>query len=507
MILSNIGLKTVCKHSSQILKIFHYEFNSPNHYISLSDNGEIIEWDFDPETSEITELCKCDLKRPDDNLLKEKKHKIRKLKKGEYYKITQAIQFDKFLALGYIDGIILVYKILKKPYNELSKENKSNNSQNNEEEIENGEENEENEKLKETEKNENNQKNENNPKNENEENKNDKGENKNDKGEKVEKINEKENEEKLEENNYLLDDNECYNLYKLYFVLLGHLQEINSLCYVPFTNMLVSSSDDFCVKIFDMKIGHLKYYFKLDFIVNRIFYVETKIKKNIILLSDEPYKIAIDVTQNPFIFNQYAFEFNEITQLEKINKNYLALNNRNILLFNEDFNFMNYYVASDSFRFSYFYQYSDEEFLIFDDNNWLRFLKANQKKVETVPDKKEKSKPQKASKDQKGKNEDDEKQKNENKKIVLRTEFKTQLGSDNINFCYLKNNFLFCCCRDNSLYMLDIDSKKELKYQRETMFLEDAESLQLMVSLMNTKKSKKKGGKDKKKDKNAKNKK
>ena len=113
MILSNVGVKNICKHSSEILKILHYDFNSPNHYISLSDNGEIIEWDFDPETSEITELSKFNIKRPEDNILEEKKHKIRKLKKGEYYKITQAIQFEKFLALGYVDGIILVYKILK----------------------------------------------------------------------------------------------------------------------------------------------------------------------------------------------------------------------------------------------------------------------------------------------------------------------------------------------------------------------------------------------------------
>ena len=496
MILSNVGVKNICKHSSEILKILHYDFNSPNHYISLSDNGEIIEWDFDPETSEITELSKFNIKRPEDNVLEEKKHKIRKLKKGEYYKITQAIQFEKFLALGYVDGIILVYKIIKKPFNDESKVNKSNNSQNNEEEGENDEENENAEKINEPEKNENN------PKNDHEENKNEEGENK-------EKNNEKENEEKEEENNYLLDDNECYNYYKLYYVLLGHLQEINSLCYVPSKKILVSSSDDFTVKIFDMNMGHLKYYFKLDFIANKIFYIETKTNKNIVLLSDEPYKVVIDMAQDPFIFNQYAFEYNEIIQIEKINKNILALTKRNILLFNEDFNFVGFYAATDSFTYNYFYQYKDEEFLIFDDDNWLRFLKTNQKQKDTVPEGKEKSKqkPQKVTKDKKGKKEADQIQKDEKKKIILNTEFKMQIGNDNINFCYLKDNFIFCCCKDYSLYMLDIEDKKELKYQRETMVLEDIESLQYMISLMNTKKSKKRGGKDRKKDKKGKKKK
>ena len=494
MILSNVGVKTVCTHTSQILKIFHYEFNSPNHYISLSDNGEIIEWDFDPETSETFEICKCNLKRPEDDRLEEKKHKIRKLKKGEYYKITQAIQFEKYLALGYIDGIILVYKIVKKPLNELSKASNSNISQNNEEEAEKEEENENAEKVNEPEKNENNP-----PQNENEENKNDEEENK-------EKNIEKEEEEK-EENNYLLDDNDCYNYYSLYYVLLGHLQEINSLCYIPLTKMFVSSSDDLSVKIFDMTNGHLKYYFKLDFVVNKIFYIENKNKKNIVLLSDEPYKVVIDVTTDPFTFNQHAFEYNEIIQFEKINKKYLALNKRNILLFNEDLNCINTYVTTDSFRFNYFYQYSEEEFLIFDDDNWLRFVKTNQKNKEVVLENKEKSKSQKPSKDQKGKNEIEEKQKDENKKIVLNTEFKIQIGNDNISFCYLKNNFVFCCCKDNSLYMLDIENKKELKYQRQTMVIEDGESLKYMISLMNSKKSKKKGGKDKKKDKKEKKKK
>ena len=53
-----------------------------------------------------------------------KNHKIRKLKKDEYHKITQVIQFDNFIGLGYSDGIVLVYEITKK--------SKINNNKNNE---------------------------------------------------------------------------------------------------------------------------------------------------------------------------------------------------------------------------------------------------------------------------------------------------------------------------------------------------------------------------------------
>ena len=81
--------------------------------MSLSDNGEIIEWIFDKSTKNIKEIEKCNLQRPSDKILTINKHELRKLKKGEYIKITSVIQFDNFITVGYDDGLILVYQIEK----------------------------------------------------------------------------------------------------------------------------------------------------------------------------------------------------------------------------------------------------------------------------------------------------------------------------------------------------------------------------------------------------------
>ena len=117
MLLPNEGVELLFKHPTSILKIFHFDFNDPNHFISLSDDGEVIEWYFNHETLQVTEIVKFHLKRPGDDLLIQNKHKIYELKKGEYYKITNVIQFEEFLALGYSDGVILVYQITKKAKN------------------------------------------------------------------------------------------------------------------------------------------------------------------------------------------------------------------------------------------------------------------------------------------------------------------------------------------------------------------------------------------------------
>ena len=59
------------------------------------------------------EIEKCNLQRPSDEILTVNKHEIRKLKKGEYIKITSVVQFGDFLTVGYDDGLILVYQIEK----------------------------------------------------------------------------------------------------------------------------------------------------------------------------------------------------------------------------------------------------------------------------------------------------------------------------------------------------------------------------------------------------------
>ena len=113
MILPNDDIKVITTHSSPILKVFHIDINQPYHFMSLSDNGEIIEWLFDKESKNIKEIEKCNLQRPSDEILTLNKHEIRKVKKGEYIKITSAIQFHDFITVGYDDGLILVYQIEK----------------------------------------------------------------------------------------------------------------------------------------------------------------------------------------------------------------------------------------------------------------------------------------------------------------------------------------------------------------------------------------------------------
>ena len=42
MLLPNEDVKIITNHYSPVLKVFHIDFNKPYHFLSLSDNGEII---------------------------------------------------------------------------------------------------------------------------------------------------------------------------------------------------------------------------------------------------------------------------------------------------------------------------------------------------------------------------------------------------------------------------------------------------------------------------------
>ena len=117
MILPNDDIKIIASHTSPVLHVFHFDINEPYHFMSLSDNGEIIEWVFEKTFKNIKEIEKCNLQRPSDEILIINKHEIRKLKKGEYIKITSAIQFNNFIAVGYDDGLILIYQIEKQALN------------------------------------------------------------------------------------------------------------------------------------------------------------------------------------------------------------------------------------------------------------------------------------------------------------------------------------------------------------------------------------------------------
>ena len=508
MLLPNEGITLLLQHSSSINNIFHFDFNEKNHFISLSDDGEIIEWLFNVETFQISQISKFHLKRPSNELLLEKKHKIQELKKEKYYKITQVIQFDNFIVIGYSDGIILVYQVSKKKNtikmkdtkpNKSSKTNKNvmNDKKENEDEVDKEQNNEE--KTSEENESEENEEKEEKEKSSNLEE--DKNGNEgdmvlgDDQREEGPAGDEKNIEEKNEEINL-----EYYNYFSLYYVLLGHLQDISSLCYIEEKKLLVSSSDDQTLKIFDFETGHLKYFFKLDFIVNKILYQNTSRKKdspNIVLtlLSNDPVKAIVNLSSNPITFGNYFFNFNSLIQLEKINDKYYGLNKNNVVILDKNLNLEGTFISFNSADFKYFYKYKND-YLIADNENNIKIVELINKKKEEKNDKNKKNDKKKSNKGKK-----DEKEEEEEKTFECQiiNDCKFKVGDDVINGFFVNDNNIFVYCQDGKIFSVNYNKIKE-NYERMQMAVEDIASLKLMLSLVNAKKSKKKG-KSKKKDK------
>ena len=513
MLLPNEGVELLFKHPTSILKIFHFDFNDPNHFISLSDDGEVIEWYFNHETLQVTEIVKFHLKRPGDDLLIQNKHKIYELKKGEYYKITNVIQFEEFLALGYSDGVILVYQITKKVKNKNIKKKEKKEKK----EIK---ENNKNEKKGDSEKgakeggvevefvdHEDEEQKESNSVSMSAEDKIESGNNLN-----LNNTNEENGEENEEENNSNHDNDnsiisvglDYYNYFSLYYVLLGHTLEIHSLCYIPQTKMIVSSSDDFTVKIYDFNTGHLIYFFKLDFIVNRILYQNIGRNKNdnkivLTLLSNDPVKVIINLTTNPITFNNYFFKYNEIIQLEQINDKYYLLNDKNVLILDRNLEPENAFISLDNIYFKYFNKFKNDNLIVDNENN-IRIVDFIQKKKDNN-EKDKKNEKNKKQKNTKANDEDQEEEPKINETIII-TECKFKVGEDSINGFYCLDKYIFVYCQDGRLYLVKYDKIKE-NYERMQMAIEDLASLRMMSSLVFVKKPKKKAkgkkGKDKKK--------
>ena len=458
MILPNDDIKVITTHSSPILKVFHIDINQPYHFMSLSDNGEIIEWLFDKESKNIKEIEKCNLQRPSDEILTLNKHEIRKVKKGEYIKITSTIQFHDFITVGYDDGLILVYQIEKQ-----SNDKKKPSMEGLKEKIE-----------------EENQEDEENPKGSEE--------------------NTSEKNEKKEEKQIVTElslNIDYYNTFSLYFILLGHSQQIRSLYYVESKKILVTTSDNCTVKIYDMNNGFSLYHFNLDCIINKIIFLEKKNSQNLILLSEDPYKLTIDITKEPFSFNHYSFKFNNSLQLEKIKNGYYLLGHRAVYQFDNNFEYKATFTSLDQMDYSLIKVYKDN-IILFDADNFIEFTtfqSIEEKKPEVDP------KNKKAAKPAKGKNDKKEEEVEKTDQYNIKTEFKIKVGNDEITECYLYDKYGFCCCQDNNLYLIDMDLKKDMKYERANMALEDEYSFQMMKNLANTKTKKKKKGKDAKKKK------
>ena len=430
MLLPNKGVNLLFKHSSSILNIFHLDFNSPNHYLSLSDNSEVVEFLLVPEEEKIKEIEKFHIKRPDNELLKNNGHKIVHLKHGQYHKITQVLQFENFMVLGYDDGLILVYQIIKKQLeNDFEKEDEEN-----------------------------------------------------------------------ENNNHKLD---YFNSFSLYYILLGHLEEIVSFCYIPELKILISSSIDNSLKIFDFTTGQLTHFFKFDFIINKILYQNTAKKGDpkivLTLLSQSPVKVLINLSANPITYNTHHFEHIDVCQLEKINDKFYGLNSKKIKILDKNFEQEGTLINLNNIDFQYFTKYKND-FLIVDNENMVRMVtfkikEKNKAKEDSKNDKNKKKNPKK---------EEPPEEEEKTFESIIHTQFKFKVGEDNINGFYFINNFILAFCRDGSMYSINYDKIHE-SYENELMKIEDEISMKMMESMVNNKKSKK--GKKDKKDKGKKEKK
>ena len=461
MLLPDKGVKLLFKHSTSIINIFHFDFNAPNHFISLSDNNEIVEFLFVVEEEKVLEIDKFHIKRPDNNLLERNGHKIQNLKRGQYYKITQVLQFENFIVFGYDDGLILVYYITKKELNNIEKKNENKSKNKNDEEEENEEAEENNEQSEEVK-----------DENINKENKNDINDNQQNNGE-------------LNYSNY----------FSLYYILLGHSDEILSLCYISQLQILISSSNDSTLKIFDFTTGHLTHYFKFDFIITKILYQnisKTKEPKIILtLLSSSPLKVIINLSANPISSNTQHFDHIDILQLEKINDKFYGMNSKNIKILDKNLEHEGTLICLNNINFQYFYKYKND-FYIVDNENMVRMVTFNIKKKTKAKEDNKNDKNKKKN----PKNEEPEEEEEKTYESVIKTEYKFKLGEDNINGFYPLNNFIFAFSRDGSLYLINFEKIQE-GYETLRMTKEDDASLKMMEFLAQNKKSKK-GKKDKK---------
>ena len=455
MILPNDDIKIIASHTSPVLHVFHFDINEPYHFMSLSDNGEIIEWVFEKTFKNIKEIEKCNLQRPSDEILIINKHEIRKLKKGEYIKITSAIQFNNFIAVGYDDGLILIYQIEKQALNK-SKQPVGSLHEKIEEENQSDEENQK----------------------------------------------EKEEDKRLTDEtkmDELISKIDYYNTFSLYYILLGHSQQIRSLFYVANKKFLVTSSDNCTVKIYDMTNGFSLYHFNLDCMINKIILMEKKKEQNLVLFSDDPYKLIIDITKEPFSFNHYSFKYNNVSHIEKMNNGYYLLGQRSVYQFDNNLEYKGTFTNLIPIDYTLIKMYKDN-IILFDAENYVELVsfKGLEEKKPIVDPKNKKA----AAKQAKGKNDKKEEDIKQSDQYNIKTEFKVKMGTDEISECFIYDQFGFCSCQDTNIYLIDFELKKSMHYERSNMANEDAASLQLMNSLANVKSKKKKGknkGKKKKK--------
>jgi WD40 repeat protein len=82
---SKENVSGLISHKQQICSIFQFPNNDPNHFISISENSELKEWLLGKTPKRIIakEISSCFLERPSDALLINNKHKIGNLPKNK----------------------------------------------------------------------------------------------------------------------------------------------------------------------------------------------------------------------------------------------------------------------------------------------------------------------------------------------------------------------------------------------------------------------------------------
>ena len=133
----------------------------------------------------------------------------------------------------------------------------------------------------------------------------------------------------------------------------------------------------------------------------------------------------------------------------------------------------------------------NENIILFDNENNLRLVNFQQKGNNNQNEKDDKKNKKNVKNNNKNKDQEKEEQIVNNENLNIRTEFKINVGNDTISDCLIYEKFVFCACQDNQVYIIDLESKKDLKYERSQMAIEDGLSEELMK--LAGSKSKKKG--------------
>ena len=153
--------------------------------------------------------------------------------------------------------------------------------------------------------------------------------------------------------------------------------------------------------------------------------------------------------------------------------------------------------------FKYFNKYKND-YLIVDNDNNIRIVELiNKNKQKEKEDKDKNKKNDKNKKPKNGKKDEDENKEEKISENIIITDCKFKVGEDWVKGFFYVDKYIFVYCQDGKLFLVNYDKIKE-NYERIQMAIEDSASLQMMATLLQVKKPKKKAKGKKGKDKNKK---